>query len=263
MKVVRREARVLNKKLFITIWVILSAVFAAILLSGFYYSQNKTGLIVMYGIRTANTMVTAIIVIAVIALVLSFLMFFNAYRKKYRPAPKARVKPEPEADVVDINNEEYIRGKLTHFADVRPRLRDELAECLSQMDSINEKQASLNEIRRRSNAGCLQLVEDSLDVAERSIWNNLQAVINIAEIWDPKEAGDPEWGNIYEKRRKSVRAYIKLNNDLLREGAILLTDGTTLANDKTQSSEGAKRELEASIETIAKLRDMSGTMEVE
>jgi hypothetical protein len=250
----------LKKKRFFAAWVVIEVVFAAFLLVGLYLGQNKTDLIIYYGIKTANNIVAAMIIASAAMLVLCFVLFFIMYVKKYRPV--RQTKPEPAPAKPDVNSEEYIRGKLQYFLGIRPRLRGELTECLKQMDSVNEKQASLSEIRRRNSASCLRLVEDSLGVAELSVWNNLQAVLNIAEIWDPNEAGDPKWGPVYEKRRGSVQAYIKLNDDLIRESAILLTDGINLANDKTQSSEGARRELQASIETIAKLRDMSGVTEV-
>ena len=250
----------MKKKRFLTAWAIVSAIIVAVLLLGYYFSQNKTNLIISYGIRTANAMIVAIIAIAIVAFAISLLLFSHAYRKKYRRAPKP--KPEPAPVKLDINSEAYIREKLEYFLGVRPLLHDELTECFVQMDSIKEKQASLAEVRSRNNAGFLQTVADSLDKAESSILNNMQAIINIAEIWDPREAGNPVWKTVYDERRKSVGDRIKLNNDLLMQSAKLLTKGTTFANDKTLSN-AATDDLSATIEVIDQLRHMSGVTEIE
>ena len=251
----------MKKRRFLTTWAIVDAIFAIVLAYGVYLTQNKTDLIIYYGVRAANVLVIAIIAIALAALIISFALFYKNYRKKYQLKKQPKPKPEPAPAAIDVNSEGYIRGKLQYFLGLRPRLREELTECLKQMDSINEKQASLNEIRSRLDVGFLQNVADSLDKAESSIWKNLLGIINIAEIWDPKEAGDPGWAPVYDERRKSIRAGIKINDDLLKQCAILLTKGTTFANDKSLSRE-AENDLEATIIAINQLRDMSGITEV-
>ena len=238
------------------------------LATGLVLSRNKTDLIIVLGIRGANAFVLAIIVISAIALAVSFLLFLNVYRKRYlkagkpKPKPKPKQNPEPAAPQASINNEEYVRGKLEHFIDIRPRLINELRACLTQMDSINEKQASLSQIRLHNDTGYLQIVTNSLDKAKLSIWNNMLAIINIAQIWDPKEAGTPGWAAVYDERRKEIKARIDLNDNLLRQCAILMTKGTTLANDKSLSRQTeAVDDLEATTKVIDQLRDMSGLME--
>ena len=257
----------MKKRRFITAWVVVSVIILVVLLVGLVLSQNKTDLIIMLGIREANVLVLAIIIISAIALAVSFLLFLSAYRKRFlntrKPKPKPKPEPAPAAAGTDnINSEEYIRGKLERFLDIRPQLRIELMACLTQMDSINEKQASLSQIRLNSDAGYLQVVVDSLDKVEFSIWDNLLAVINIAQIWDPKEAMDPGWVAVYDERRREIKARIDLNNDLLKQSAILMTKGTTLANDKSLSRQAeAVDDLEATTKVIDQLRDMSGIPE--
>ena len=249
----------MRKKRFVTTWAVVEVIFLAVLAGGFYLSRNKADLIIYYGVRTANALVIAVIAIALAALIISFFLFLGAYQKRYRrlrpqkPAPA----PAPAQAKPDVNSEEYIRGKIEYFLGVRPRLRGELTECLNQMDSINEKQASLREVRTRIDAGFLQNVAESLDKAESSIWKNLLAIINVAEIWDPKEAGDPAWAAVYDEPRASIRSGLKLNDDLLKQCAILLTKGTAFANDKSLSRE-AENDLDATITVIDRLRDMGG-----
>ena len=264
----RKGDGILDRKRFLTAWAVVSAIIAAVLLAGIFLGQNKTDLIVLYGIRAANIIAASMIVAPAVILAVTFLLFNRAYRKKYRPVrqPKLRPEPAPAPTPVkaDINSEGYVRGKLEHFLESRPRLREELALCLAQMDSIKDKQSALSEVRLQNDAGCLEIVSDSLDKARISIWNNLLAVINIAQIWDPKEAGEAELSDVYDERRREIRARIELNDDLLKQSAILLTKGTSFANDKSLSRQAdAEGDLAATIKVIDQLRDMSGIVEVE
>ena len=251
----------MEKKRILIAWIVTSAIFALILLYGFYLNQNKTDLIIYYGIKAANAMVVAIVVVAIVALLISLLLFLKNYRKQLQ-FRQAALQAEPLVAKSYIQSEAYVRSRLEHFLGTKPRLHAELIECLQQMDSIGQKQASLREVRSRSNVAFLESVADSLEKAEHAIFKNLLAIINIAEIWNTKKAGDPGWSAVYDEQLKSIKAGIKLNDDLLKQCAILLTKGTTLANDKSLSRE-AENDLEATITVINQLRNMSGVDEGE
>jgi len=252
----------LNKKHFTLFWVIIDVCLLAFLAGGLYLSQNKSELIIQYGIRTANYIIIALIVAAAVLLALVNLLCAGRYKKRYhiRRAPKPRPAPEPAPARIDVNSKGYVRGQLEYFLPIRPRLATELSTCLEQLDGIAKMQSSLEKVRFRNNAPFLQVVADSLDKAEFSIRENMKAIINIAEIWNPKEAGDAAWRDIYEERQHLIATIIKHNDDYLRQSAVLLTKATDLANKKAITGDG-ENELAATIKAIDQLGAMSGFRE--
>jgi len=156
-----------------------------------------------------------------------------------------------------VNSEGYVRGQLEYFLPIRPRLTNELSTCLKQLDGIDRMQSSLKNVRARNNAPFLQVVADTLDRAEFSIKENMKAIINIAEIWNPKEAGEETWRDIYKERQKLIATIIGHNEDYLKQSAVLLTKATDLANKKAITGDG-ENELEATIKAIDQLGVLSG-----
>jgi len=223
---------------------------------GLFYLQNKSELIIRYDIKTANMMIIGMILVAVLALIVINIFCIARYLKKY----KIKHPPKPKSTLIsvdaDVNSERYIRGKIEYFLGIRPKLQDELNKCLKQMDSIKEKQASLKEVRVRNDAAFLHNVAESLDKAELSIWDNTKAIINIAEIWDEQEGKDDSWKDVFDEQRKSIMNRIGLSDDLLKQSSMLLTKGTTFANDKVSTDE-AKVDLESTMEVIEQLRGKS------
>ena len=252
----------MSKKGYKVLWVVVCACLVAVLAYGLFLSRNKAELIILYDIRTANAIVPVIVVIAAVLLILANLLFAAGYRKWYRvkpptPAPQAQ-QPGTQANV-DVSSERYIRSQLMYFLGIRPRLREQLQACLEQIDGINKMVSSLSNVRMRRDAAFLEIAEESLEKAKDSILDNMKAVINVAEIWNPKEAGEPAWSDIYKDRLKLIAAAINLNDDYLKQSAILLTKATDLANKKALTDEG-KNDLEATITVIDQLGTMGGVM---
>ena len=247
----------MGKKGYTVFWVIVDACLLAVLAYGLYLSRNKAELIVMYDIRSANFMVPAVIILAVVLLVLVNVLFARGYGKRYYVKPAPKPQPEPPPVKVDVNSEKYIRSQLMYFLGIRPRLREQLQACLEQIDGINKMVSSLGNVRMRRDAAFLEVAAESLDKAKVSILDNMKAVINVAEIWNPKEAGEPAWSDIYKDRLKLIAAAINLNDDYLKQSAILLTKATDLANKKALTDEG-KNDLEATITVIDQLGTMGG-----
>ena len=250
----------MSKKGFTVFWVIVDACLLAVLAYGIFLGRNKAELIVLYDIRTASFMVPAVIILALVLLVLVNVLFARGYGKRYRVAPPPKPKPEPAPVKIDVNSERYIRSQLMNFLGIRPRLREQLQACLEQIDGINKMESSLGNVRMRSDAAFLEVAAESLEKAKVSILENMKAIINVAEIWNPKEAGDAAWSDIYKDRLKLIAAGINLNDDYLKQSAILLTKATDLANKKGLTDEGMN-DLEATIKVIDRLGTMGGVME--
>ena len=252
----------MKKGQFIKVWLIIDICLVVFLACGLFLSQNKSWLIIQYDIRSANMTVVAMIVIAVILLVVVNLLFAKAYQKHHRPIrpPKPKPAPEPAPARVDVDSKGYVRGQLEYFLPIRPRLANELSTCLKQLDGIDRMQTSLGNVRARNNAPFLQVVADTLDRAEFSIKENMKAIINIAEIWNPKEAGEETWRDIYRERQQLIATIIGHNEDYLKQSAVLLTKATDLANKKAITGDG-ENELEATITAIDQLGAMSGLNE--
>ena len=247
--------------------IIIDIILFMLLALGLYLSQNKADLIVMFNIRTANAIVMALIIIAIAMLALISITHLGIFNKSYQAARRANPAPgqgqgQGQAGA-DVYSEGYVRERLEHFFKIRPRLHDELTQGLAQLDSIIDKQAALKEVRSRNQDGFLGTVAESLDKAKASIIINMLAIIDKAEIWNPKEAGDAAWSEIYDERRKQIHKWLNLNEELLRESARLLTKATELANDRDlASSERGKSDLLATIKAIEQLREISGLNEV-
>ena len=247
----------MNKKQFMVFWPVIDFCLLAFLAISLYLSQNKAGLIIQYNIRTANILVVALIVIAVALLIVVNLLCAARYQKRYRAKQPPKPAPAPAPVKINMDSEGYVRGQIESFIPVRPRLAAELSACLEQLDGIDRMQSSLENVRSRNNAPFLQVVADTLDKAEFSIKENMKAIINITEIWNPKEAGDAAWRDIYEERKSLIVSIIGHNEDYLKQSAVLLTKATDLANRKAVTGDG-DGELEATIKAIDQLGEMSG-----
>jgi hypothetical protein len=151
-----------------------------------------------------------------------------------------------------------IRGELTRLSGSRPKLKDLLALGLSQMDSIDRKQAKLKEILDRNGVTSMSEVISTLDGAEQTLCQNMVRVLNRAILWDPLEANKPGKEAVFEGHRKYMSRILDKNESMLTMCDTLLAETVSYLGEKTSDADDGALGLAAMTEVMRSLRGMTG-----
>lgn len=159
--------------------------------------------------------------------------------------PKDRVDPD------------YIRQELTRFSQERPALRQQIAEALAQMDSIDRKQAKIGNIFERNQVGSLGEVASTVDDAEHGICLNMVKIINRMILWDPMEWNKPGKEEIYAGHMAYIQKCLSRNEEILSKCDILLSETVSYIDEQNSGSDSKQLHLDVMTETIQSLRQIN------
>ena len=246
------------KKLIRKIVVLNTIVIVWFLVYLFAFNLNKVSLIVSMGLKAANFFLGLnVAAIAMLFLLGNFLVIYRGVKKlrKSKPAP-------PKVTVIsDMENKHdpfRIRNDLSALQNGRPEFVRCLMEGITQLDNIDTKEAKLQEIRSRNEAGALKEVADSLQDAEEGICKNLSKIIDRAILIDSLEKDSPHRDSIYSENLNRMRSILDLNAETLTLCDVLLTETINYLDEKNASGGATGEGLMAMTEAIHTLRQMSG-----
>jgi hypothetical protein len=222
-------------------------------------SVSKTWLIISIGIVAANALIAAGWGVAAVAFVAGsafFLLQWLKSRRLYRASA-----PFGNPSMQEEQNQAVIRSEITRLQNQRPKLKRLLSHGLSQMHSIDRKQASLKEILTRNDAAHVGEVASTLDSAEQAVCKNLIRVINRAVLWDPLEASKPGKEQIYEEHVRYMEQILEKNEAILTMCDTMLSEAVSFLGERKGSADEGAAELAAMTETLQSLRAMNGADE--
>lgn len=217
---------------------------------------DRTWLIITMGIAAANALRTGgWILLACVFLAGSAVLMVR--RRKSRQLERIAAY-SVKLSLDKKQNPEVIRGEITRLTEVRPRLKEPLALGLSQMDSIDRKQAKLKEILDRNDAAALNEVVSTLDETEQTVCKNLVRVLNRAILWDPYEANKPGKEAVFEGHKKYIARILDKNENILTMCDTLLAETVSYLGEKSADADGGALGLMAMTEVMRSLRGMDG-----
>ena len=178
----------------------------------------RVALIVSQGIIAANALVTACLVVAGAGLVVAALGTIPIIRRQ-----TARLSDSRRTALLAGGKEtpQVIRDELRRLQKLHPLLTAELDSCLEQLDSMDRRQAQLDEILRISKTEIeWSSVKDLLQSVEKVICANLRAVIVRGIACDQSDQPNSEH---YNELKELIQTQLAKNQKLLDESKEALT----------------------------------------
>jgi len=217
---------------------------------------DKNTLIITIGIVFANVVLTGgwILIAAVFAAgnIVWIVKLLKNRKKKILPeyvplefSEKERMDPE------------QIREELRRFNADRSLLRNQIAEALAQMDSMDRKQAKMDKILQRNQISTLDEVVSTIDGTEQSMFRNIQKIINRMILWDPMEWNKPGKEEIYAGHLKYIKKILAYNDEMLSKCDILMGETVNYIDEKDSGADTSGLHLEAMTKTIQSLRQIN------
>jgi hypothetical protein len=215
---------------------------------------NRTWLIITVGIVAADALLRGGWALLACAFLTGSGVLFAGWRKSRRlergAAYSVRFSLDKEQDPA------VIRGEITGLLGVRPKLKELLTQGLSQMDSMDRKQAKLKEILDRNSASSLNEVVSTLDGTEQTVCKNLVRVLNRAILWDPYEANKPGKEAIFDEHKKYIGRILDKNESILTMCDTLLAETVSYLGEKTSGADDGALGLAAMTDVMRSLRGM-------
>ncbi|MDR1203944.1 MAG: hypothetical protein LBL26_00470 [Peptococcaceae bacterium] len=217
---------------------------------------DRTWLIISMGIVTADALLLGGRILLACVFLAGSAVLFTGWRKSWQLERSAAYAVKLSLDKTQSPG--VIRGEITRLLGVRPRLKEPLTLGLSQMDSIDRKQAKLKEILDRNDAASLNEVVSTLDEAEQTVCKNLVRVLNRAILWDPYEANKPGKEAVFEGHQRYIGRILDKNESILTMCDTLLAETVSYLGEKTSGADDGALGLVAMTEVMRSLRGMDG-----
>jgi flagellar hook-basal body complex protein FliE len=236
-------------------FVILNAVLIAWVLV-FFLAVDRVALIINVGVRAADFILIAAAAVPAIIFVGGNLLIFARNRRVLFPPKVKKVVLTTGKDAK--RTPDNVRRDLNSLIGSNPELSSLLSSGISQMDSIDKKQAKLGEILERNDSGVLKQVADSIDEAEVSLCANLTKIIDRAIMLNSIEQDSSERAAVYSENMNRISQVLNANNETLSLCDVLLTESINYLDDKNESGGGGNASLEAMTTAIKTIRTMNG-----
>ena len=225
----------------------------------FLIQISRTGLIISFGLRAANLFVVSVAVItgvfAVASITALILVGIKKAKQGKRANPVSAVQIFEKGKPVDPDK---IRAELLRLQTERVQLKGDLQRALSQMDSIDRKQAKFKDILQFGAANSVNEVGVTVDETEQVLCKKLMRIVNRAVLWDPEEADLPGKEEIYRKHKQYMANTLDEIDELLNLCDTLLSNTLNYIDEKNSGivSDG-KMALEVMNEVVQSLQNMN------
>jgi hypothetical protein len=220
---------------------------------------GRTRLIISIGVTATDALFLITRVASGLAVAAGLVYHIKGLLKKHKARLAAKKVENLAAFPLDkAIDTAAIREELSRQMTERPKLSNILAQVLSQMDSMDRKQAKLNEILVRNNNSTLGEAVSTLDAAEQTLCRNTLKILNRVLLWDTLEADNPGKKALYEEHENYFRKTLATNDKILTMCDTLLVETACYLNERSSGVDDGSVELEAMTSVIRSLRGMTG-----
>ncbi len=201
----------------------------------------KDWFIIRFGIRTFNASLFvclgAIIVGLILALSASLPLFKLRLRKQKQQQQELA---EQRTYAEDSTNPELTRKRLQQLQQTMPEAAPLFAQCLQQMDHMDQLQGRLSTLIQSNDASYLKDTIDLLDKVEGRLCRTLRSIINLCVAAHDLDHLD----------HAKVRQYLADNQKKLSDSQTLLDVSVSWINQYNNDHDADRHEVETWIATI-------------
>ena len=228
-----------------------------VILALLFSMVSRTELIIRIGVAGANAVVAGgWILLGLLAVAGNTGCAVLALRRRKQQRLEASP-PLLTLEQKEAADAEKIRAELLKYQKELPALRAEISQALAQMDSMDRKQAKLQEVFARNRVQSLSEVAQTIDETEQGMFRNLTRMINRITIWDPLEADDPARAGIYRGYRGDIQSALARNEELLSMCDKLLGETVSYVDERNENTMDDRLQLQVMTETIQTLRNIN------
>jgi flagellar hook-basal body complex protein FliE len=222
----------------------------------FFLAVDNVALIIDFGVKAAKWIMTGAAVVPAIAFICGNALLVGRNRKVLFPPKEKKLVLTAGKDAK--GSPENVRRDLRALMGGNSELGALLGEGITQMDSIDKKQAKLSDILGRNDNGVLKQVADSIDEAEVSLCANLTKIIDRAIMLNSLEKDSSERAAVYAENMSRISKILEANRETLSLCDVLLTESINYLDDKNETGSGGDLSLEAMTTAIKTIRKMNG-----
>lgn len=219
----------------------------------FFSSIKKADMVIYLGVTVADILPVVFWILILLLFAVGNLLMVRRILIKRKIMAEANIPDIQFTGTSELSPDE-VRRELIKYKPGRPKLSGRIDTVLEQMDSMDRKQAKLQQIFSQNKVETLHEVEQVVDQAEQAMCRNNVKILNRVILWDPLEWNKAGKEQIYAQHTAYIEKYIGINEDILSKCDILLSETVDYVNEKNDDMQSGQMHLDVMTETVQALR---------